>query len=90
MKLIEVREEFDRAVAGSFFLHEAETTKAHRDEACSELFPGHRTIVSDEGMRLNPSPHGEGTLKRLMCRSWHEGCWMHGVIIVAVWQGGTA
>lgn len=74
MKPIEVREEFDGAVAGSFFLHGAETTKAHRDEACSVLLPGHCTIVKDEGMRMILSLYGKGALMRLMCRSWHEGC----------------
>ena len=74
MKPIEAREEFDGAVTGSFFLHGEETTMAHRNEACLDLFPGHRTIVSDEGMRLILSSYGEGARMRLMCRFWHEGC----------------
>lgn len=74
MKPIEAREEFDGAVAGSFFLHGAETTMAHHDEAWSELCQEPRTIVSDERMRLILSPYGEGAPMRLMCRFWHEGC----------------
>ena len=74
MKPSEVREKFDGALAGSFFPHGAETAMTHRDEARSDLFPGHRTIVSDEGMRLIWSPSGEGARMRVMCRSWHEGC----------------
>ena len=74
MKPIEAREQFDGAVPGIFFLHGAETTKAHRDEACSELFPWYRTIVNDQGMRPIMSPSGEEPLMRHICRSWHEGC----------------
>jgi hypothetical protein len=34
--------------------------------------------------------YDEDLLRGSMCRSWHEGCWMHGVVIVARLQGGTA
>ena len=65
---------FDGVVPGSFFLHRAEKTGSHRDDTCSEFFPRHRTVVSDEGMRLFMSPYGGEPLMRGMCQSWHEGC----------------
>jgi hypothetical protein len=74
MKPIKTRDHVEGAVPGSFFLHEAETTKAPRVEPCVKVVKRHPMVVNHEEMRLIMHRHGEEPLLRVMCRSWHEGC----------------